>query len=289
MEQQRSKEWFKARMERVTASEVGAILGYSPYRNADDVMRSKVREYHGAPSEFEGNQATQWGTANEAGAITEYEMETGNKVVATGFHEYEDWLGASPDGFVNVDGLIEVKCPFGLRHEEPPVPFRTALDQKYYWAQMQIQMHVTRRMWCDFYQWAPGGTVCERVIYDAAFIMDALPKLKAFWKQYLIERESPDAHLADKRFVVDTPRAKQLVAEYDDVCAMLEQAEARKKELIEKMAEISGGADAVIAGRNLTRIKKDGAISYAKAVKELLPGADLEKWRGKPSEYWVVK
>ena len=55
------------------------------------------------------------------------------------------------------------------------------------------------------------------------------------------------------------------------------------------MVRLSGDRDAVFAGRNLTKISKAGAVSYAKAVAELLPGADLEKWRGKPSTYWMLK
>lgn len=289
MHQQRSAEWFQARKNRVTGSEVGAILGYSQFSKAEDVMRRKVRDYHGAPPEFEGNIATQWGTTNEPGAIIEYEMETGNKVISTGFYEYEDWLGASPDGLVDEDGLIEVKCPFSLRHEEKPVPFKTAREQMHYWAQMQIQMLVTRRKWCDFFQWTPNETKRERVLYDADFIADALPKLKAFWEKYLVERESPEVHLEPKRVIIDTPRAAQLMAEYDDICEAIEKAEERKKELIGKMIVMAGGTNAQIAGRNLTLVKKEGSISYAKAIKALMPDANLDPWRGKPTQYWVIK
>lgn len=289
MDEQRSAAWFEARKERVTASEVGAILGLSPFQDADDVMRRKVRDYHGAPSEFQGNIATRWGTMHESGAIIEYEMETGNKVTPTGFYEYENWFGASPDGLVGEDGLIEVKCPFGLRLEDAPVPFKTAKDQMHYWAQIQVQLHVTQRKWCDFFQWTPKGTSRERVLYDGKFVAEILPKLKAFWERYLVERENPGAYLEERKIIVDTPRAKQLMAEYDDICVSIEKAEERKKELIEAMVEITKGANAEFAGRNLTLVKKAGAISYAKAIKELLPGANLEPWRGKPSEYWVVK
>ena len=69
--EQRTWEWFEARKGRITASSVGAILGHAPYATRDDVMRRMVREYHGAPEEFEGNIATEYGTRNEAGALTE--------------------------------------------------------------------------------------------------------------------------------------------------------------------------------------------------------------------------
>ena len=98
--EQRSPEWFAARKNRITGSAVGAILGLSPYSTPDDVMRRMVREKFDAPSEFTGNVATEWGVANEAGAIKEYEMETGVTVKPAGFYTHMHWLGASPDGLV---------------------------------------------------------------------------------------------------------------------------------------------------------------------------------------------
>jgi len=47
--------------------------------------------------------------------------------------------------------------------------------------------------------------------------------------------------------------------------------------------------NADFAGRKLTLTQKAGSISYTKAIKELLPDADLEKWRGKPTEFWGVR
>ena len=80
-----------------------------------------------------------------------------------------------------------------------------------------------------------------------------------------------------------------MVAEYDQLAEAIENAEARKKELLADMVRIAGERDAVFAGRNLTQVKRAGAVSYAKAVAELLPGADLEKWRGKETSYWQIK
>ena len=69
----------------------------------------------------------------------------------------------------------------------------------------------------------------------------------------------------------------------------IELAEARKKELLAGFVEAAKDQDATLCGRNLTRVQRPGAIAYAKAVKDLLPSADLEPYRGKPSEYWVLK
>ena len=66
--QQQSPEWFQARKGRVTGSMVGAILDIAPYMTRDQALRSMVRAYHGAPSEFTGNVATEYGNKNEEGA-----------------------------------------------------------------------------------------------------------------------------------------------------------------------------------------------------------------------------
>jgi putative phage-type endonuclease len=280
---QRTPEWFKAREGRVTGSAVGAILGLNPYTTRDDVMRRMVRDFHGMPSEFTGNVATEYGSHHEIGALVEYEMETGNWVVQTDFVTYEDWLGASPDGVIGDDGLIEIKCPYGLRNGGE---FKTAAQQPHYVAQMQIQMFVTGSEWCDFFQWSPHGTKLERVEFDDEWVKNALVALKEFYDDYLFIREHDyQRHLDDLRPEFN---ASQLLAEYDDMTKQIEEAEARKKEILTKIVNIAGHKDSIVNGRKLTLVKKDGAVSYSKAIKELLPDADLEKYRGKPTEYWML-
>ena len=88
--EQRSEEWFEARKGRVTGSVVGGILGMSPYMTRDDVMRSMVRDWHGAESEFTGNVATQWGEFHEPGAVQDFTLETGLAVQPCGFFPHLD-------------------------------------------------------------------------------------------------------------------------------------------------------------------------------------------------------
>lgn len=288
--EQRSEEWFDARKGRVTGSAVGAILGLDPNRTRDDVMRDMVRAAHGYPREFKGNIATQWGITHEQEALEDFEYVTGMKVTRASFciHSNFDWLGASPDGFVDDDTVLEIKCPFGLR--DKPVPeFKRAADQPHYYAQMQIQMYVTDRTRCCFWQWTPNGHKLEIVEYNGDYISSIFPMLAAFYAEYQATCSMPDEHLEEKRVTVDTPRALQMIAEYDDLQQAIEQAEARKKELLAEIVRVSGEKNAVFGGRNLTKIEKQGAISYAQAIKVLAPGANLEPWRGKASSYWVLK
>jgi len=289
--EQRTEEWFNARKGRVTGSAVGAILDLDPNRTRDDVLRDMVREYHGAPREFQGNIATQWGVTHEDEARDDFCRFTGTDVVSASFciHSNINWLGASPDGFVGDDAVLEIKCPFGLRDKKPPVPFKTAKEQPHYYAQMQVQMYVTDRTECMFWQWTPHDSKLEVVEYDGEYIAAIYPKLEAFYQEYLRAIEGPDEYLEQKRAVIDTPRAMQMIAEYDDLLQAIEQAETRKKELMEDIVRMAGNRNAIFGGRKLTKIERQGAISYAQALKILAPGANLEPWRGKPSNYWMLK
>jgi putative phage-type endonuclease len=281
--EQRTPEWFKARKGRVTGSSVGAILGLSPFMAPDDVMRRMVREYHNEESEFKGNVATQWGTTNESGACVEYEMETGNTVELCGFYTHEHWLGASPDGLIGSNGLVEFKCPYSMRRGEGR--FKTALEQMHYYAQMQIQLFITDRDFCDFFQWSPQKTQLEVVSRDDQFLNENVPKLRAFYEAYLLERDRPDRHLSPKRPLLNAP---QILAEYDDTVEAIKLYEERKKELLAKLVEMAGNKDAAFGTRKLTFVQKAGAVGYATIVKEQLPGFDVEPYRGKASEYWML-
>jgi putative phage-type endonuclease len=286
--EQRTPEWFEARKGRITASAVGAIMGRAPYASRDDIMRRMVRESCGAESEFSGNIATEYGTNNEAGALVEYQMETGDTVDAVGFVTREDWAGCSPDGLIGDDGGLEIKCPFGLRKDEDP-KFKALIDQPHYYDQVQFSLWVTGRAWWRFFQWSAHGTALEKVLPDQSWRDEKLPKLRQFYAEYLDACKDPDDYLAEKRVTIDTPEAAMIIGEYDQICGAIDNATARKAELVANMVQMAGEKNALIAGRKLTLTKRSGSISYAKAIKELAPDADLEKWRGKPSQSWGVK
>lgn len=282
---QRSTEWLEQRKGKITGSRVGAILGLSPFNKPKDVMRAMVRDYHGAESEFVGNIATNYGTANEPAATFDFELETGLNVDETGFHVHQEhvWLGASPDGFIGDDALIEIKCPFSKRES---ADFVSYVEQPHYYAQMQIEMYCTGRKLCHFFQWSPLGTMTEIVEFSQAWINENLPKLKAFYDEYLIEIKSPDKHLSD---LVQTKEADSLVKEYLAAKTAMEAAKERMDEAKEKIIAIADGKKANVSGLLVFKTDRQGAIAYAKAIKDLMPDADLEAYRGKSTEYWTVK
>lgn len=275
--EQRSEEWFAARKGRITGSAIGAILGLSPFATREDVLRRMVREYHGHEGDFKGNVATEYDTLNEPNAIAEYQLETASKVEECGFFTFCDWLGASPDGLIGDDGLIEVKCPYSLRHGGE---FKSISEQEHYYAQIQIQLVVTGRKWCDFYQWSPYASKLEHVKIDPQWIDEYMPELEAFYGIYVEARKPENAW----RYL----DGGELVQKYKMAVAALEVAQSEVEEAKQALIEATGPDGGQIGDLKVTLVERKGSISYAKAVKELLPDVDLSAYEGKSSTYWKI-
>lgn len=282
---QRTTEWYKKREGRVTASSVGSILGIAPYSTKYDVMRRMVREYHGQESEFNGNVATEYGTYNEAGALIEFEIETGLKVENAPFvisDKYE-WLGASPDGYVSDGNLIEIKCPYGLRNGGH---FKSINEQKHYYAQMQLQMFCTNKKGCYFYQWQPKKTMTEFVEFNEDYFNDMFIKLEEFYKEYLVEREFPNArnYLDNEDIKLD-----DMVNKYLDLKKLKDNIEEEMKQILNGLVVLTDETPTVINGHKLYKTERAGSIAYSQVVKEHLKDIDLEPYRGKSSTFWSIK
>lgn len=280
MDEQGTEGWHAARRGRITGSRIGAILGLSPWQTREDVLRAMVREHHGASSEFTGNIATNYGHANEATARMTFEMSTGLDVIETGFHPYEDWAGASPDGLIGTDAVLEIKCPFkGIR--------KALSDQPHYMAQLQWELLCTGRKKAYFYQWQPDDDTLNIVHQDQAWLDHALPEARQFYAFYLSELDNPD-HLAPLRIELNTKEACLLVAEMDEMKDARDRADERMKEIMARLVDMTGGKDALVDGRKLTKVEKAGAVSYAQVVKKHCAAVDLEPYRGKPSVSWRI-
>jgi putative phage-type endonuclease len=153
MMDQGTEEWFTIRIGKVTASRVADVIaktktGYSATR--DNYMAQLVCErLTGQKGESFSNAAMQHGTDTEPLARAAYEALQDVLVDEVGFvpHPSIEMAGASPDGLVGADGLLEIKCPNTATHIE------TLLSQSVpgkYNTQMQFQMACTGRQWCDF-------------------------------------------------------------------------------------------------------------------------------------------
>jgi exodeoxyribonuclease (lambda-induced) len=82
-----------------------------------------------------------------------YELEKDVEIKEVGFIEMDEFSGASPDGLIGEDGLVEIKSPNDKNHFF--IVSTEKIETKYIW-QMQMQMLVTDRKWCDFVSFNPN-------------------------------------------------------------------------------------------------------------------------------------
>ena len=189
--EQRSEEWFKTRLGKVTASRVADIAtktksGYSAARLTylTELLSERLT---GRKAEKWVSGPMQWGVDNEDAARAAYEIKTGNMVDEIAFvpHPDIDMSGCSPDGLVGDYGLLEIKCPNTINHIE--IMMNESPPEKWM-IQMQWQMACTARDWCDFVSFDPRmppemNLVIIRVDRDDTMIAKLEDEVKIFLRE----------------------------------------------------------------------------------------------------------
>lgn len=189
---QRTSEWFEARCGCLTASRAKAVINRKkngePYAEYFTVLEQVVGErLTGIVASTGTTAAMQWGIDHEEEAREQYVIETGRDVALTGFvkHPTVRWLGASPDGLVGDDGLIEIKCPTTLTHLKRVASGAVPEEYK---PQMLVQLLCTGRKWVDFVDydprlsadWEKARFFCVRFEPTEDELQDALDKCVEF-------------------------------------------------------------------------------------------------------------
>ncbi len=160
MSEQGTQEWLNDRCGCASASRFIDIIAVSkssgkPLKAREDYMWSVAGEqFYGVPTEPASAKSMDWGHALEPYAKEAYEIETGLIVVSSGFvrHPAIDWCGGSPDGLVNDDGGIEIKCPKDRRvHMQT---WRNGMHVDHL-PQVQGNIWINEREWFDFISYDP--------------------------------------------------------------------------------------------------------------------------------------
>lgn len=186
--EQGSAEWKAIRAGRVTASRVADIIaktktGASASR-ANYMSELICERLTGATADGFTSPAMAWGTEKEPEARRLYEFMHDTEVAQIGFVEHPSiaMCGASPDGLVGTNGLIEIKCPNTATHIDTLLG--TPIASKYI-TQMQWQMACTERTWCDFVSHDPRlppsmHLYIKRVLRDDGMIAQLESDVRAF-------------------------------------------------------------------------------------------------------------
>jgi len=200
--EQRTEAWHSLRLGKVTASRVADVLaktktGYSASR-ANYMAELVAERLTGSATEFFVSDAMRRGTELEPVARECYSFATGHSVTEIAFvpHPTIAMAGASPDGLIGADGLVEIKCCGTARHIE--LLTGSAPEDKYR-KQVLWQMACTGRQWCDLAYYDPRLPVemqlhVVRIERDNAAIAEMEVEVSAF----LAEVEAKVTSLRDR-------------------------------------------------------------------------------------------
>lgn len=151
--EQNTPEWLELRKGKFTASMFKDLFAKETTQTYQDAIYKVAFEVlTGESPESFTNEYMQRGHELEPEARTWYEFQNDIEILNGGFFELNQWVGASPDGLVGEDGIIEIKSPkystminYLIDAELPSI---------YKW-QVQGQLYVAERGWCDFIAYHP--------------------------------------------------------------------------------------------------------------------------------------
>ena len=195
---------------RITASVVGAILRHDPYHSAKWAWRVITGREKEDPNPWKDIQR---GLEHEVDAVESLEIDLGVLALPGRFvkHPTLDYLGASPDGFIQEsDTLIpvEAKCP-RLIHVDIPL---------HYYDQVQVQLECCNVPYGYFVSWVADRQQAWKVYRDEEWWQRYGPLLAAFNDQYIV----PD---------VEPPRAARRSKCSPDTAAQSEKSSLRAEPL----------------------------------------------------------
>jgi putative phage-type endonuclease len=154
--EQGSDEWRKARLGYVSASSISAVMakgaGKTRQSYLEKIVAERLTEEIG---EGFSNASMEWGTQTEPQARMAYEVSCETFVTKTGFHKHPtiEWVGVSPDGLLDAENaLVEIKCPNTTTHLSYMKEGKCPAE---YYKQIQCQLWVTGRAYCDFISYDP--------------------------------------------------------------------------------------------------------------------------------------
>jgi putative phage-type endonuclease len=158
-ELQRTETWVQSRLGKVTASRMADVMSKGR-GNAPSITRQRylvqlaLERMTGCVADGYTNAAMAWGTEQEPHARAMYAFVTDNEVHEVGFvdHPSVAMSGASPDGLIGHDGLVEIKCPESHTHW---ARLRGEAIASNYIDQIAWQLECTGRAWCDFVSFDP--------------------------------------------------------------------------------------------------------------------------------------
>ena len=188
---QRSDEWFAARLGKVTASNIKKVMATIKSGEAADRRNYRaqlvVERLTGTKQDGFTNSAMEWGTQQEPSARDAYSFISGYEVSEIGFVDHPEiaMAGASPDGLIAQDGLVEIKCPNTATHIDWMLSGNVPKEHE---LQILFQMDCTGRKWCDFVSYDPRLPIdLQLFVVRMEFDKNRALEIKESVKQFIAE------------------------------------------------------------------------------------------------------
>lgn len=275
-EVQGSPEWLKLREEYFTASNASTMLGLSPYKTRKALLTEHKT-----------------GKVKEVSSFTQNLFDRGHdtEALARDIIERREFtllptpvMSIEHDGLkllASFDGLCE---KFAFEHKLFNEKYRDAipLDNKF---QLEQQLLISGVEYVIFV--SSDGTEENWIEHKYYSDADIRNQLIEGWKQYAKDLAEfvpgNEVDLSGNGFF------SSYAKDYEKTIAQIKELEEKAKWYKEQMEEMANGDNVICNGLKMFKTEKDGAISYAKAIKELCPDADLSKYKGKPTSYYTIK
>jgi len=223
IDQHQNIKWFETRRKLLTASNFGKIINRRLDTGCENLVKCLLYT-----TQFTATQL-EYGRENEPVALRELEKYLGKKVKPCGlFIDSEHFfLGATPDGLIDDDGIVEIKCPFSAAEVTPEEGILTKkitfwqlqkdgtigdYKKKHnYHFQIQGQLYVTKRKYCIFCVWTKKGFKTEKIIFDELFWkQNMLPKLTKFFFNCLlpeiVDPRHPGRSIRNPNYIIEAQK-----------------------------------------------------------------------------------
>jgi len=149
---QQTDEWFEIKKGKMSGSEAQAIGNNG--KGLETYIYKVVASLYGKEESYT-NPDMERGNELEDEARILYSLETSQEIQQVGFIELDEYTGCSPDGLVDKDGGIEIKCPNNVNYLKLLINKEEAIDTAYMW-QIQMNLLITSRKWWDFVAYNPN-------------------------------------------------------------------------------------------------------------------------------------
>ena len=171
-------EWHSLRLGKITGSCFNKLMGTSEARKK--YLYDRANEIvTGAKSDSDSfiSLHIERGHEFEEIAVMKYTVTTLNEVQKVGFVQLDEFVGCSPDGLIGDDGMIEIKVPDSNNYFRQIIELnlkgKKAISKDHY-AQMQFNMYVCKRQWCDYVLYNPAHEKNNKAIFIFRVVAEEL-------------------------------------------------------------------------------------------------------------------